>query len=68
MSETKEKEHEMDKEKTIDLEVKVTMEDMKKIGEFCRSHGLNFSEWMRSLALREIERKEQEEKESEKPA
>jgi hypothetical protein len=55
-------------EKMIELEVKVTMDEMKKIGEFCRSQGVNFSEWMRALALKEIERKEQEEKESEKPA
>ncbi|WP_353662646.1 hypothetical protein [Hydrogenimonas sp. SS33] len=55
-------------EKTIDLEVKVTMEEMKKIGEYCREKGVNFSEWMRQLALREIERNEQEKKEEEKPA
>ncbi len=55
-------------EKMIDLEVKVTMDEMKKIGEFCREEGVNFSEWMRKLALREIERKEQEKKEEEKPA
>ncbi|WP_456380582.1 plasmid mobilization protein [Hydrogenimonas sp.] len=54
--------------KTIELEVKVTMEEMKKIGEFCREEGVNFSEWMRALALREIERKAQEKKEEEKPA
>ncbi|BDY11817.1 hypothetical protein [Hydrogenimonas cancrithermarum] len=47
-------------EKTIDLEVKVTMEEMKKIGEFCREQNVNFSEWMRGLALREIERKAKE--------
>ncbi|WP_456322090.1 hypothetical protein [Hydrogenimonas sp.] len=58
----------MSEKKMIELEVKVTTEEMKKIGEFCRSHDLNFSEWMRSLALKEIEHKEQEEKESEKPA
>ncbi|BBG65835.1 hypothetical protein NNO_1132 [Hydrogenimonas sp.] len=45
-------------EKKIDLEVKVTIEEMKKIGEFCRERGLNFSEWMRSLALAEIEKVE----------
>jgi len=55
-------------EKWIELEVKVTMEEMKKIGEFCREEGLNFSEWMRQLALKEIERKEQEKAETEKPA
>ena len=44
-------------EKWIELEVKVTMEEMKKIGEFCREEGLNFSEWMRKLALKEIEKK-----------
>jgi hypothetical protein len=55
-------------EKYIDLEVKVTMEEMKKIGEYCREQGVNFSDWMRSLALREIEHKEQEKKEAEKPA
>ena len=55
-------------EKMIDLEVKVTMDEMKKIGEFCREEGVNFSEWMRQLALREIEHKEQEKKETEKPA
>lgn len=55
-------------EKMIDLEVKVTMDEMKKIGEFCREEGVNFSEWMRKLALREIERKEQKKKEEEKPA
>ena len=55
-------------EKTIDLEVKVTMEEMKKIGEYCRERGINFSDWMRQLALREIEHKEQEKKEEEKPA
>ena len=55
-------------QKWIDLEVKVTMEEMKKIGEFCREKGVNFSEWMRNLALKEIERKEQEKTEAEKPA
>ncbi|WP_300363495.1 hypothetical protein [Hydrogenimonas sp.] len=55
-------------EKMIDLEVKVTMEEMKKIGEYCRDKGVNFSEWMRSLALKEIERRAQEKKEEEKPA
>jgi len=50
-------------EKTIELEVKVTMEEMKKIGEFCRNEGVNFSEWMRELALKEIERKEKEKSE-----
>ncbi len=40
----------------IDLEVKVSMEEMKKIGEFCRDRGVNFSEWMRELALKEIEK------------
>ncbi len=55
-------------EKMIELEVKVTMEEMKKIGEFCRAEGVNFSEWLRRLALREIERREQEKKEEEKPA
>jgi hypothetical protein len=55
-------------EKMIDLEVKVTMDEMKKIGEFCREEGVNFSEWMRALALREIERRAQEKKEAEKPA
>ncbi len=40
----------------IDLEVKVSMEEMKKIGEFCRDRGVNFSEWMRMLALKEIEK------------
>ena len=55
-------------EKMIDLEVKVTMEEMKKIGEFCREEGVNFSEWLRRLALKEIERREQEKKEEEKPA
>jgi len=44
-------------EKWIELEVKVTMDEMKKIGEFCREEGLHFSEWMRKLALKEIERK-----------
>ena len=44
-------------EKWIELEVKVTMEEMKKIGEFCREEGLHFSEWMRKLALKEIEKK-----------
>ncbi len=48
----------MDKEKKIDLEVKVSVEEMKKIGEYCREKGLNFSEWMRELALREIARDE----------
>ena len=55
-------------EKMIDLEVKVTMEEMKKIGEYCRDKGVNFSEWMRALALKEIERRAQEKKEEEKPA
>ncbi|WP_456451138.1 hypothetical protein [Hydrogenimonas sp.] len=55
-------------EKYIELEVKVTMEEMKKIGEYCREQGVNFSDWMRRLALREIEHKEQEKKEAEKPA
>ncbi|WP_300369298.1 hypothetical protein [Hydrogenimonas sp.] len=55
-------------EKMIDLEVKVTMEEMKKIGEFCREEEVNFSEWLRRLALREIERKAKEKKEEEKPA
>ena len=55
-------------EKMIDLEVKVTMDEMKKIGEFCREEGVNFSEWLRRLALKEIERREQEKKEEEKPA
>jgi hypothetical protein len=55
-------------EKTIELEVKVTMEEMKKIGEHCRELGVSFSDWMRQLALREIEHKEQEKKEAEKPA
>ncbi|WP_201353242.1 hypothetical protein [Hydrogenimonas urashimensis] len=55
-------------EKMIELEVKVTMDEMKKIGEFCRQEGVNFSEWMRRLALREIERRNQEKKEEEKPA
>ena len=44
------------------------MEEMKKIGEYCREKGVNFSDWMRRLALREIERDEQEKKEKEKPA
>ena len=57
-----------DNQKWIELEVKVTMDEMKKIGEFCREEGLNFSEWMRKLALKEIERKEQEKAEAEKPA
>ena len=47
-------------EKMIDLEVKVTVEEMKKIGEFCRNEGVNFSEWMRKLALKEIENREKE--------
>ena len=55
-------------EKMIELEVKVTMEEMKKIGEFCREEGVSFSEWLRRLALKEIERREQEKKEEEKPA
>jgi len=55
-------------EKYIDLEVKVTIEEMKKIGEYCRDRGISFSEWMRQLALREIAHKEQEKKEAEKPA
>jgi hypothetical protein len=55
-------------EKRIDLEVKVTMDEMKKIGEHCRDLGLSFSDWMRQLALREIERAEREKKEKEKPA
>lgn len=45
-------------EKMIELEVKVTMEEMKKIGEFCRQEGVNFSEWMRKLALKEIENRD----------
>ena len=52
-------------EKKIDLEVKVTIEEMKKIGEFCRERGLNFSEWMRSLALAEIEKEEKKKSEEE---
>ena len=55
-------------EKWIELEVKVTMEEMKKIGEFCRQEGVNFSEWMRRLAFREIEQREKEKVEEEKPA
>ncbi len=49
----------MEREKKIDLEVKVSVEEMKKIGEYCREKGLNFSEWMRELALREIAKDEQ---------
>ncbi|WOE69131.1 hypothetical protein RZR97_08415 [Hydrogenimonas thermophila] len=51
-------------EKMIELEVKVTMEEMKKIGEFCRQEGVNFSEWMRKLALKEIENREKEKRDS----
>ena len=51
-------------QKWIELEVKVTMEEMKKIGEFCRKEGVSFSEWMRRLALKEIERKERAKTES----
>ena len=47
-------------ERMIELEVKVTVEEMKKIGEFCRNEGVNFSEWLRKLALKEIENKEKE--------
>ncbi len=53
----------MENEKKIDLEVKVSVEEMKMIGEFCRERGLNFSGWMRGLALREIA--EEEKKKSE---
>ncbi len=50
--------------KYIDLEVKVSIEEMKQIGEFCKEKGVNFSEWMRELALKEIEKeKKSEEKE-----
>lgn len=50
--------------KYIDLEVKVSIEEMKQIGEFCKKKGVNFSEWMRELALKEIEKeKKSEEKE-----
>ncbi len=42
--------------KYIDLEVKVSIEEMKQIGEFCKKKGVNFSEWMRELALKEIEK------------
>ena len=52
-------------EKMIELEVKVTIEEMKKIGEYCRSKGINFSEWMRELALREIEKKSKEKSDNE---
>ncbi|WP_457597532.1 hypothetical protein [Hydrogenimonas sp.] len=55
-------------EKMIELEVKVTLEEMKRIGEYCREKGVNFSDWMRQLALREIEHNKQEKKEAEKPA
>lgn len=41
-------------QKTVDLEVKVTIEEMRRIGEYCRERGVNFSEWIRDLALREI--------------
>jgi len=51
-------------EKMIELEVKVTVEEMKKIGEYCRNEGLNFSEWMRQLALKEIEKRENEKRDS----
>ena len=51
-------------EKMIELEVKVTIEEMKKIGEFCRNEGVNFSEWMRKLALKEIEKREKEKRDS----
>jgi len=52
-------------EKMIELEVKVTIEEMKKIGEYCRNEGMNFSEWMRELALREIEKKSKEKSDNE---
>ncbi|WP_457592605.1 hypothetical protein [Hydrogenimonas sp.] len=55
----------MSEEKMIDLEVKVSMEEMKQIGEYCRDKGINFSEWMRGLALKEIERERSESKEKE---
>ncbi len=53
----------MSEQKTISLEVKVTVEEMKHIGEYCKKRGLNFSEWLRELALREIEREEKKKNE-----
>ncbi len=47
--------------KYIDLEVKVSIEEMKQIGEFCKEKGVNFSEWMRELALKEIEKEKKSE-------
>ncbi|WP_456404705.1 hypothetical protein [Hydrogenimonas sp.] len=41
-------------EKMIELEIKVTPEELKRIGEYCRERGVNFSEWLREIALREI--------------
>ncbi|MCF6200958.1 MAG: hypothetical protein L3J42_02330 [Hydrogenimonas sp.] len=48
--------------KYIDLEVKVTIDEMKLIGEFCRDKGVNFSEWMREIALKEIKKEQKTDK------
>ncbi len=54
-------------EKMIGLEVKVTPEELKKIGEYCREMGVGFSEWMREIALREIAEKKREKETASSP-